>query len=231
MIDDNCAKVRSRATPSQRSEDLSSCFDLADKPMKVSLFDQLIKTKNRPSGFDYLRLGLSTAIILHHSQILTLGSRFAVDEQPVLMRIVIASLLPMFFALSGFLVAGSYERSHYLPTFLGLRAIRIFPALTAEVTLSALVLGPLFTTILLREYITNSMFWHYFLNIAGDVHFYLPGMFPNNPVPNRVNNQLWTIPFELKCYIGLSVVAVVGLLKRKYCLLFAVIVLQEFAGI
>jgi peptidoglycan/LPS O-acetylase OafA/YrhL len=53
----------------------------------------------------------------------------------------------MFFALSGFLVAGSPERSKTLLTFLGLRAIRIYPALGVEVVLSALLIGTAVTTL------------------------------------------------------------------------------------
>ncbi|MGY0575795.1 hypothetical protein ACTGJ9_036125 [Bradyrhizobium sp. RDM12] len=42
--------------------------------------------------------------------------------------------------MSGFLVAGSLDRSNTLIMFLGLRAFRIVPALAVEVFLSALIL-------------------------------------------------------------------------------------------
>ncbi len=39
-------------------------------------------------------------------------------------------------------------------------------------------------------------------------------MFVNNPEPYTVNASLWTIPYELECYIALVIIASVGLLKR-----------------
>jgi peptidoglycan/LPS O-acetylase OafA/YrhL len=119
----------------------------------------------------------------------------------------------LFFALSGFLVAGSLQRND-LASFLTLRAIRIFPALFVEVVLSALILGPLFTTLPISQYFSNSMFGQYFLNVLGDIHYYLPGVFNALPAPGWINIQLWTVPFELQCYIGLSLLALIRLHKR-----------------
>ena len=51
----------------------------------------------------------------------------------------------MFFALSGFLVTGSALRTGRLVPFLGLRVLRLLPALFVEVTLSAIILGGIFT--------------------------------------------------------------------------------------
>ena len=65
-------------------------------------------------------------------------------------------IVPMFFALSGFLVAGSFERSKTLITFLGLRVFRIVPALSVEVFLSAIILGSFFTTNDLRNYLSDA---------------------------------------------------------------------------
>jgi peptidoglycan/LPS O-acetylase OafA/YrhL len=75
----------------------------------------------RPAGFDFLRIFLSVSVILWHSGPL----------KPVVWFVV-----PGFFALSGFLV-GSPDRnnltSYYPPS-------GIFPALLAEVIISALVI-------------------------------------------------------------------------------------------
>src|ERR1700712_2196271 len=107
---------------------------------------QLTKTGGRPAGFDYIRLGLSVAVILFHSFTVSYG----VSGEGVLWNWPLGplsfSIVPAFFALSGFLVAGSLQRND-LASFLTLRAIRIFPALFVEVVLSALILGPLFTTL------------------------------------------------------------------------------------
>ena len=56
-------------------------------------------------------------------------------------------------------------------------------------------------------------FGQYLLNALGDIHYQLPGVFLNNPV-SGVNLQLWTVPYELGCYIALAAVALIGALRR-----------------
>ncbi len=121
----------------------------------------------------------------------------------------------MFFALSGFLVAGSLERSKLLASFLGLRVLRIVPALAVEVLISALILGPMLSDLPLDDYLRDPRFAHYFLNILGDIHYELPGLFATNPTPNMVNGQLWTVPWELACYVLCSALAILGIFKHR----------------
>lgn len=125
-----------------------------------------------------------------------------------------ALILPMFFALSGFLVAGSLERCRSLISFLGLRLIRLVPALAVETFAAAIVIGAIFTTLPLKEYFTSPVFRHYFLNILGVVQFRLPGVFLENPWSGLVNGQLWTLPWELYCYLIIAVITAVGLTRR-----------------
>jgi peptidoglycan/LPS O-acetylase OafA/YrhL len=113
--------------------------------------------------------------------------------------------VPSFFVLSGFLVAGSLMRAKSIFEFGMLRALRIVPALFVETVIAAFILGPLFTELPLRRYFSDAAFWHYPLNIIGDIHYVLPGVFIHNPIPNIVNVQLWTIPAELLCYVTLVV--------------------------
>lgn len=191
-----------------------------------SLEGKLKLADNRPAGFDYMRLGLAAAVILQHTINVSYGrdAAQAFFETPA--RGVAALILPMFFALSGFLVAGSLVRSATLVSFAGLRIMRIVPALAVEVTLSALLLGPLFTALPLSEYFTAHEFYVYFLNILGEIHFTLPGVFLDNPLPATVNGQLWTIPYELKCYLALGLLALFGLFTRRGLLLLALAVGQ-----
>lgn len=126
---------------------------------------------------------------------------------------IVRSVLPMFFALSGFLVAASLERNT-IKTFLVFRALRIAPALAVEITLSALILGPLLTTASLQQYFTHPDFYSYFLNVIGVVRYVLPGVYETNPYPFIVNGSLATVPYELECYIALVAMALLGMTKR-----------------
>lgn len=204
----------------------------------TTLADRLASTRNRPAGFDWLRIGLAASIVGWHGAVTSYG--LAVQGSywaDPLWRPPLAAILGMFFALSGFLVAGSLERCRTVVSFAGLRLIRIFPALVVEVLLSALVLGPLLTHDSLRQYFADPHLWRYFANTLGIIHYVLPGVFTANPYPEIVNAQLWTVPYELHCYEALILVSVLGLYRRRALLLmtlaaFALFLLSRecFAG-
>jgi len=104
--------------------------------------------------------------------------------------------------------------------FLGLRALRILPALAVESLIAALIIGPLLTTLPLMDYVESPLFRQYFLNLVGIPQFNLPGVFASNPI-DRVNGQLWTIPFELQCYLMIAALALLGAVRRRVWLLVA----------
>ena len=188
----------------------------------TSIDDKWQAAKGRPAGFDLLRITLAIAVILWHSIAVCYGLASEQWFYSGFLKPLVWFVVPAFFALSGFLVAGSLERNN-LPSFVALRVIRIFPALTAEIAISAILIGPLFTALPLSQYFTAPDFFRYFLNAIGDIHFYLPGVFTDLPVPNMVNNQLWTVPHELECYLAISAAALIGLTKRRRLFLFAVL--------
>jgi peptidoglycan/LPS O-acetylase OafA/YrhL len=168
----------------------------------------------RASGFDYLRIGLAISIIAAHSCLTSYGLAANDALYAGAMGRVCNLLVPMFFALSGYLVAGSLDRSRTLIIFLGHRAIRILPALIVEVVFSALILGPILTNLPLHSYFTDPLLFKYMLNVIGEMHYLLPGVFVDNPWPLIVNAQLWTIPYELYCYAVLAAIALLGVKKR-----------------
>jgi peptidoglycan/LPS O-acetylase OafA/YrhL len=170
--------------------------------------------KGRPSGFDYMRIVLSSCVLIWHSYQVAYGTDEAIRFwKESLVGWFLPIILPIFFALSGFLVAGSMYRNSNLRTFLTLRVIRIFPALVVEVALAGLILGPFLTTMRLSEYFTSPIFYKYFLNMVGYIHYLLPGVFEHNPERGTVNSQLWTVPFELECYVAISIVAILGMFR------------------
>lgn len=185
---------------------------------QISLGRKLEIDRFRPSGFDYMRLILALSVLIPHSALVAQGEAYGVwffaAGAPYFKLI-----LPAFFALSGFLVAGSMERSKTLVTFLGLRVIRIYPALMVEVILSALLIGPFVTTLPLGDYFTDPKFFHYLVNVTGHITYYLPGVFTTNPKPDIVNLQLWTVPWELICYLSLTALILVGGKRSRHIVL------------
>jgi len=192
--------------------------DFANIFRGCSMEERLAATQGRPSGFDYMRVVLALGVIGWHSKLTSYGEGGAYNwiADVALLPLAIF-ILPMFFSLSGFLVAGSLERSKTFLTFLGLRVLRIVPALAVEVLLSALILGPLLTTLPLRAYLADPEFHAYLLNIVGDIHYLLPGVFVSNPFP-LVNGQLWTVPYELACYVALTILALTGIFQQRWWL-------------
>lgn len=187
------------------------------------LKDKMEISNNRPTGFDYMRIVLALLVIwVHTDRVLHGGEELLFQTE---LRPFLKSILPMFFVLSGFLVAGSLERSKSLVSFLGNRLIRIYPALAVEVFLSALVLGMVFTTLPLSEYFTHAEFYRYLVNVTGHIHFFLPGVFESNPDAGTVNAQLWTVPYELKCYIVIAALFVIGIVRYRVISIIAPIAL------
>ncbi|WP_245841369.1 acyltransferase family protein [Paraburkholderia ribeironis] len=168
-----------------------------------------------------MRLALAVLVVASHTINVCYGHKFtqAVWSGPA--RAPLALILPMFFALSGFLVAGSFERCRTIVSFCGLRILRLLPALAVDTLIAALLIGPFFTTLPLNQYFTDPQFRAYFLNLLGDVHYALPGMFASNPWPDAINQQLWTLPYELACYVALTIASYAGMAQRPRLLLAA----------
>jgi len=184
--------------------------------------DRVTETRGRTTGFDVLRIALAITVLSWHSLYSTYGWDNWIWHSHKT-RSFPSLILPMFFALSGFLVAGSLVRTKSLSSFMTLRMMRLLPALFVEVCLSALILGPLVTTLPLGEYFRGQAFWNYWFNIVGYIHYQLPGVFESNPAHGIVNISLWTVPFELECYLALMAISICGLVPRLRALFWVLI--------
>jgi peptidoglycan/LPS O-acetylase OafA/YrhL len=124
-------------------------------------------------GFDFVRVVLALSVLGWHEIEVFTGDVDFIGWPGLWM--LHRAVLPMFFGLSGFLVAGSAQRLT-LGRFAINRGFRIVPALAVEILLSAIVIGPLTTSVTISRYFGDVAFWTYLLNIVGIVHFRLPGV-------------------------------------------------------
>lgn len=162
-----------------------------------------------------MRVSLAGSVLFWHSYQISYGTPAALDFWRTPAGFLLQLILPMFFALSGFLVSGSLERNRDLRKFLTLRVIRIYPALWVEVLASALVLGPIVTSYTVRQYFACRELFTYFFNTVGWIHYFLPSVFLDNALPRVVNTSLWTVPFELECYVVLPVLVLLGFMRSR----------------
>ncbi len=161
-------------------------------------------------GFDFMRVALALSVLAYHCVEIIEGNFTRFLATPG--WFINYAVLPMFFGLSGYLIAASATRLK-LKEFIINRGLRILPALAVEVILSAVVLGGQFTTLPTPDYYSSPEFWHYFSNIVGWNDFVLPGVFKDHP-ETAVNNSLWTIPWEIVCYGIMTVLIVTSVIKR-----------------
>jgi peptidoglycan/LPS O-acetylase OafA/YrhL len=190
---------------------------------RITIAQKYSAAEFRPTGFDYLRIILAVSLVLWHAIVSVNVESWSIPIFSTQWKLPLLFLVPSFFALSGFLIAGSLERST-IPVFIGLRILRIVPALTVDTLLTMFIVGPLFTILTLREYFSNKETWKYLWNIIGHIHYRLPGVFYHNPIPEIINGQLWTIPWEFVCYATIVVLALLGIAgSRRFFLIVAVI--------
>lgn len=162
----------------------------------------------RDNNFNLVRFLAAFAVLWSHSYALTLGG--AHEPWVQWLGYTPAGIaVDVFFVASGFLVTASLLRLDSFGAFIRARALRIFPALVVMSLLLTFVLGPWFTTRPLGEYFAESETWKFLVKnatVLTGVKFKLEGVFADNPMDRVVNGSLWTLPFELRCYLLLALV-------------------------
>jgi peptidoglycan/LPS O-acetylase OafA/YrhL len=176
-----------------------------------------------PNNFDVLRLGAAALVLLSHAFLIngTADPAIALTGDETLGDMAVTA----FFGISGFLVARSWCRDPRVARFVMKRALRILPGLWAVVLVSALVLGPLFSSLSPGHYFASGDPWRYVADNGGfRTALYLPGVFTGNP-HDAVNGSLWTLPLELEAYLGVAVLGVLGAFRRVGAVAAAAVVL------
>jgi peptidoglycan/LPS O-acetylase OafA/YrhL len=122
--------------------------------------------------------------------------------------------VPIFYALSGYLISASYERSSSLKHYFQNRALRIFPGLWGCLLLTVLV-----TSLLGFDYVNKSAPLWLLSQMFGLI--YTPYFLADFGF-GSYNGSLWTISVELQFYVMLPIVyALMNRVKRSNNMLFA----------
>ncbi|MEH2475588.1 peptidoglycan/LPS O-acetylase OafA/YrhL [Nitrobacteraceae bacterium AZCC 2161] len=192
--------------------------------------DRLVSTSFRGPGFDHIRLVAAIIVLLHHCR----GLQYPDIRDDPLLHYSAGFMdfgrfaVVIFFAISGFLVTPGLVRTGSAVDYAVHRIIRIFPGLIVNVVLTILVLGPILTTFTLASYFSDPHTYLYAKNISTLTVRYLPGVVSADGNPPIINGALWTLHFEVLCYIVLGLFGAFGLLSRRtfflalWCVSYAV---------
>lgn len=170
----------------------------------------------RNNALNAWRLALASGVILQHSWPLT-GRKLHPPVDQLLTQVWVDG----FFVISGFLITSSWVRDPRLRDFFVARGLRIFPGLWVCMFFVAFVIAPISVAIqggpaekLLFsrgpiEYVLNN-------GLLNVYHVGIDGTPRNVPWPGVWDGVLWTLIFEILCYIAVAVAGVAGLLKRRW---------------
>jgi len=199
---------------------------------RVSRLQDALVLRRGANSLNFLRLVLASLVIVSHS--ITLGG---FGNQQFLGNQTLGSLaVDGFFGISGYLICasavrhtGQHGRLIGLGRYLWDRILRIYPAFWVCLLVTALIFGPIGW---LADHQSLGGYWshpdgplHYVtVNFTLVMHQY-----PISGTPAHVPNSggwdfsLWTLEWEFLCYLGIGLLAILGLLlRRRVVLMLAV---------
>ena len=171
----------------------------------------------RRNALNACRLTLAMGVLLFHSWPLA-GRQVSFGPAHQLLRDV---WVDGFFAISGFLITWSWFRHPRVRDYFAARGLRILPGLWICLIITAFVIAPISVAIqggsatkltLSRapiEYVVGNSA---ILLVKQDIGGTPRGI----PVPGIWDGPLWTLSWEVLCYIAIAGLGVAGLLRRRW---------------
>jgi len=147
-------------------------------------------------------------VCVRHSGVL-LGS----DEPTSWLGRTPSTGLALLLATSGWLLVMAWERDPRVGPYALRRVLRVWPSLLVVLLVTALLVGPIVSTLPWREYLAHPGTLGYVAdNLVLRMRYALPGVFVDNPYPGAVNGSLWSLPAQILCF---AIVPLVGLLPAR----------------
>jgi peptidoglycan/LPS O-acetylase OafA/YrhL len=203
------------------------------QPKRIwNLFAQSDSAKSVLSrnSFGLIRLILASAVVLHHSLVLSGHPSSRIFGGFDLGTVAVAG----FFAASGFLLLGSSRRLG-TRSFLKRRFFRLFPGLWVCLIICAFLMVPF------ANYFSTYESTMSFLSLeSSSLTFVLSNstsivlqdaigtVFSQNQFPDAINGSLWTLAPEFICYLGILTVAVLA--RRNLGIQFVLIMFALIAS-
>lgn len=170
----------------------------------------------RNNHFNLLRFLAAVAVLVSHAWPLALG-RGTVEPLKAALGYSLGELaVYVFFGLSGFFIAGSYNRQASALSFVTARAARLLPGLAVSIMIVALIMGPLVSRLDAGTYLSHPDTALFIVQniLLFKPQYTLPGVFTTNPYPT-VEGSIWTLAHEVACYALILFVGLAGALSRQ----------------
>ena len=168
----------------------------------------------RANSLNLLRLVFATTVIFSHALDLGLYGNDWILDRTTIGTVAVYG----FFAISGFLIAGSAERNT-TGRYLWQRCLRILPAFWVCLVVTAFVLAFAGWQHLMHAYHLPATASRYVHSTDGPfgyvVHNWLLQIRQATIAGTAWNGSLWTLVYEFVCYLLLGALAVLGLLRRR----------------
>jgi peptidoglycan/LPS O-acetylase OafA/YrhL len=214
-----------RQRPALTARPLPARLPLARLPLATShgTLAELFSGRNNSIGL--LRLVMAVSVVISHSRPLGFGredvGHYLFRSQTNLGNLAVYG----FFVLSGLLITRSARRTS-ITRYIWHRMLRILPGLWVCLIISSFVVAPL---IMLREHGDLNGFW---AGPDGPLQYVSQGWWTGlrqlgihdlfrstTPWGRRVhtsvfNGALWSLAYEILCYVGIGALAVLGMLRR-----------------
>ena len=172
----------------------------------------------RDNNLNLIRIVAAGAVLVSHSFAITSGD----DMREPFRAQTGLSLgqfgVVVFFAISGLLIARSFDRRENLAHFIASRFLRLWPGLLVMVCLAAFVMGPVLTDLPVATYWHSPGTWTF---VPRNLTLYfrqhdLPGVFGHAPFGPEVNSSLWSLFYEVACYATVVLLGLLGLMRRGW---------------
>lgn len=172
----------------------------------------------RRNALSVWRLLLAAEVILWHS-FLSTGRTAMVPHAA--MQLTWSIGVDSFFAISGFLITRSWVERPKARDYLAARGLRILPGLWICLIVTAFVIAPigvaiqggsvknlLWSTGPITYVLGNSLVFYVLQGINGTP--------AGVPLPGSWNSSLWSLGFELLCYLAVLVLGLLGMVRYRW---------------
>ena len=185
---------------------------------------------DRDNNFKLLRMCAAMGVLISHAWMISYGRQVKDPLTPMFMGHSLGKVsVFVFFALSGYLITRSFYTKRRPLRFVWARVMRIFPALLVMLILT-LIIFYFQTSNTVRFWADMpSYLWHNLTLVqikqnVGDV-------FANHTTRYETNVPLWTLEYEIYCYIAVLVAGILGLLRKwAIVLIFLFVPVAYFYG-